>query len=177
MDKFLASLSLSPHHHRHLMHVDQNGYGDREKFFREFNALTQHSLDQKTLVRSLLQFAQFDPELLALLHQLKERFSLAVLTNGTSSSQRAKIKALGLDKIFSEHHLFISAEMGIAKPNRQAFDWVADALGVLACDCLYWGDQPEIDVVAAQNAGWQAHLVDGPAEVTSWLRAFRENLL
>lgn len=174
MIDWLASLSLSDQQQQQVLQIDQNGYGNRASFFREFETISGRSLHQESLVQSLLQFTQVDPELLQRLQRLKERFAIAVLTNGASTSQRAKINALGLDRIFPEHCIFVSSEMGVSKPNRRAFDWVADALGVASHECVYFGDQLETDVMAARNAGWQAHLVQGPTEIVRWLGQLQE---
>lgn len=171
---WLASLPLSEQQQQQVLQVDQNGYGNRDCFFREFETITGCALHQESLVQSLLQFAQFEPELLQRLQRLKERFAIAVLTNGASTSQRVKINALGLDRIFPEHCIFVSSEIGISKPDQRTFDWVADALGVTSHECVYFGDQLETDVMAARNAGWQAHLVQGPAEVIRWLEWLQE---
>ncbi len=48
----------------------------------------------------------------------------------------------------------------MAKPDRRAFEQVADELGVPAAACLFVGDDPQRDVAGARAAGMRAVLVD-----------------
>jgi putative hydrolase of the HAD superfamily len=47
------------------------------------------------------------------------RYKLAVLTNGDLEQQRAKLQAAGLGSYF--RNVFVSSDIGYAKPNRAAF--------------------------------------------------------
>nr|WP_243633144.1 HAD-IA family hydrolase [Paenibacillus xerothermodurans] len=58
----------------------------------------------------------------------------AVLTNGPSDGQRDKINALGLHEYFDK--VYISAEVGFGKPQKEAFQYVLDDLNLLASDCM-----------------------------------------
>ena len=60
------------------------------------------------------------------LGRLAERVSLALVTNGLSEVQRARIERLDIGHFF--HAVLISAELGVAKPARAMFDAAFDAL-------------------------------------------------
>ncbi|ARJ50588.1 HAD family hydrolase [Staphylococcus lutrae] len=81
---------------------------------------------------------------------------MGIVTNGESDRQRAKIKALKLDSYFPESHLFISAELGVAKPNPAIFNRVGQQLEVQPHTTYFIGDHFENDVLGALNVGWQA---------------------
>lgn len=87
----------------------------------------------------------------------------AVLTNGTRELQEAKLSALGvLDRIGP---VLCAAELGVAKPHRDAFGAVCERLGLPAASVLYVGDEHEVDVLGARAAGLRAVLIDrGQAE-------------
>lgn len=60
------------------------------------------------------------------IEQLAGQATLALVTNGLSEVQRARIERLDLEQYFDA--VVISAEIGVAKPSREIFDAVFDAL-------------------------------------------------
>jgi len=82
----------------------------------------------------------------------------AILTNGPSDGQRRKLKATGLDQWVD--HIAIGEEIGVSKPNAQAFHSVVQRFACDAADTLMVGDSPELDYDAALGAGLQALLLD-----------------
>lgn len=78
-------------------------------------------------------------------------YATAVLTNGPSDGQRAKIAALGLGDLVDSVH--ISAECGVAKPDAAAFRCVLRQLAVPAHRAVMLGDDARSDVAAARAAG------------------------
>lgn len=85
---------------------------------------------------------------------LKEKYRLAILTNGSPISQRRKLESTGILDQFELS--VVSGEAGIDKPDHRIFDIMCERLGVEAKDCLYIGDNYENDVLGARNAGWSA---------------------
>lgn len=83
---------------------------------------------------------------------------VGVLTNGTEEQQRDKLAATGLSDLVDV--VCTSERIGVAKPDRRAFERVADELGVPAAACLFVGDDPQRDVAGARAAGMRAVLVD-----------------
>lgn len=74
--------------------------------------------------------------------------AVAVLTDGRSTTQRLKLKALGLSHL----PVFISEEWGDAKPGKVRFEAIQKQY---QADC-YWyiGDNPKKDFVAPNQLGW-----------------------
>ena len=81
---------------------------------------------------------------------------LGLITNGPSGHQRDKIRVLGLEQWIEEDHVFISAEMGVAKPDIRVFRKVQEALGLDVGHTYYIGDSFANDVIGAKRAGWKA---------------------
>ena len=52
-----------------------------------------------------------------------------------------------------------TSEMPVAKPHREAFTAIADALGVAAAECVFVGDRLWDDILGAQQAGMRAILL------------------
>ena len=95
-----------------------------------------------------------------LIATLRERdIAVAVLTNGWSPLQERKLAKIGYVGA-----LLVSGALGVAKPQRLAFDRLAQTLDVALQDCWYVGDTPLVDVVGARLAGmhgvwfdWEGH--------------------
>ena len=94
---------------------------------------------------------------------------VVVLSNGQDEHQRRKFKSLQFDKYIPEHHLFTSGQIGVAKPNKEAFLKVLDILGEKPEDWTYVGDHYENDMLGASSAGMHTlqinrhHHQEGPA--------------
>lgn len=75
---------------------------------------------------SLGQFGELYPGARAVLDALDPTVTMALVTNGLSSVQRARVERLELAKYFD--HIVVSAEVGVSKPAPAIFDVVFDAL-------------------------------------------------
>ncbi|WP_432494754.1 HAD family hydrolase [Kineococcus gypseus] len=100
----------------------------------------------------------------------------AVLTNGTTEQQHAKVAALGLGGRLGP--VFTAEDLGVAKPDPRAFRAVCEQLGLLPSEVLYVGDDHALDVLAARAAGLRAVHLDrtgtGPAGEVSRIATLRE---
>jgi HAD superfamily hydrolase (TIGR01549 family) len=101
-----------------------------------------------------LQLFEEVPELINI---IKAKGKLVgIITNGPVQHQFNKISSLGLTSCVSREHIFISDEVGVAKPNKQLFHHVAQKVNLIPSEILYIGDSWPNDVVAPMEAGWQA---------------------
>jgi putative hydrolase of the HAD superfamily len=85
---------------------------------------------------------------------------LAILTNGPSDLQRAKLDRLGYFPLVDE--VAISAEIGAAKPERAAYDAVVGMLRMPRERLVMVGDNWDWDVAGALDAGLGAAYYVGP---------------
>jgi len=76
---------------------------------------------------------------------------LALVTNGASDMQRAKIERFDLGHRF--HHIQIEGEFGQGKPELAVYRHALKRLGCQACDAWMVGDNYEWEVVAPQKLG------------------------
>ncbi len=83
---------------------------------------------------------------------------LALLTNGASAPQRAKLERFALSGRFD--HIQVEGEFGVGKPEPEAFYNVAAVLRVEPGRCLMVGDDYRCDVLGALDAGMHAAWVD-----------------
>jgi HAD superfamily hydrolase (TIGR01549 family) len=83
------------------------------------------------------------------LRRLSERFPLMALTNGNADLER-----IGLAPYFRGS--VTARSLGVAKPDRRIFHHACSALGCAPEQVLHIGDDFELDVNGALNAGLQA---------------------
>lgn len=102
------------------------------------------------------------------IRKARARFPCYVFTNTNPTHQKVwQTRHATLLTAFER--VFVSSEMGLRKPHRAAFDYVAHAMGVAAASILFFDDLPE-NVAAARDAGFQAVHVRSPADVQTVLR-------
>lgn len=83
---------------------------------------------------------------------------LALVTNGASGPQRAKVERFALSHRFD--HIQIEGEHGFGKPEERAYLHAMQALGVTAPETWMIGDNLEWEVVAPQRLGIYAIWID-----------------
>lgn len=93
-----------------------------------------------------------------LLDALDGRLPLALITNGASDTQRSVLGALDLERRFDA--IVISGEVGVAKPDPEAFRLVCDQLGTHPAQTWHVGDDLITDVGGAKASGLVAVWVD-----------------
>jgi FMN hydrolase / 5-amino-6-(5-phospho-D-ribitylamino)uracil phosphatase len=86
------------------------------------------------------------PDSLPALMRLTARWPLASLTNGNADLER-----VGIHSHF--HHHISARNTGAAKPDPRIFLAAAECLGVAPENILHIGDDVELDVVGARDAG------------------------
>ena len=113
----------------------------------------------------------FFPQAISQLEQLNQNYTLGALSNGN-----ADLKVVGLDHLFDFG--FNSAEVGISKPAPDMFVQALEHMQIPAQRVIHIGDNPEADILGAQNVGmhtvwvnldqqtWPSHQAPASAEVT-----------
>jgi putative hydrolase of the HAD superfamily len=84
---------------------------------------------------------------------------LALVTNGSAATQRAKIERFGLARLFD--HIQIEGEAGFGKPEEQAYRHAMAALDVAPHETWMVGDHLEWEVAMPQRLGLRAVWCDG----------------
>jgi putative hydrolase of the HAD superfamily len=108
--------------------------------------------------------ARFFPGALEAIDELKRRgVLLALVTNGDSAAQRAKIERFDLTSRFD--HIQIEGEAGFGKPEPQTYIHAMAVLGVEAHETWMVGDNLEWEVAGPQRLGiysiWHDHVGRG----------------
>jgi putative hydrolase of the HAD superfamily len=146
--------------HAELLRLDQGGRGDRARLFSYWEQQSNHAINQTVFGQLIAEHIQPDRNLIQALQTHSKTLKLGLVTNGSSETQRQKIRAAGLEAAFSPDRIWISAEVGHAKPDAAIFLRACEALGIAPANCLYVGDHEQDDLRGAMNAGLRARLVD-----------------
>lgn len=82
-----------------------------------------------------------------------KNINIGIITNGLTKHQKNKIKNLGLYKWIEDKNIFISEDVGFAKPDKSIFKAAEKAF--LSKDIYYVGDSFKNDIEGGYNAGWK----------------------
>jgi putative hydrolase of the HAD superfamily len=88
------------------------------------------------------------------LSYLYEKYTLHIITNGFAEVQHIKLHSAGLLKYFVE--IIISEHTGFKKPDVNIFRHASKKANAESNECLMVGDGLEVDILGAQNAGWDS---------------------
>lgn len=95
------------------------------------------------------------PDALPTLEALRARgIAIALVTNGRTDTQSAKVQRLGLEPLVDA--TLISEREGVRKPDRRIFELALKRIGVAAEQAWHVGDHPMADVAGAHAAGLTA---------------------
>ncbi|ELP61465.1 HAD hydrolase, family IA, variant 1, partial [Streptomyces turgidiscabies Car8] len=98
------------------------------------------------------------PDVLPVLDLLATSHRHGVLSNSSLLVQDRKLRVLGVRDRFEA--VLCAAELGVHKPDAQAFHAACDALGLPPAQVAYVGDHPEIDGRGAVDAGMLSVWID-----------------
>ena len=154
-----------------IITLDEFGTIDRQHIMD--NLVKHYSLDIKQLQpyfkelsNYMAPFTVLDHDAIKLLEYLKKHtnYKLAILTNGNSATQLKKIKQTKIEKYFD--YIAVSEESGYWKPDKRAFQYIANKLALRCEDCLYIGDVFFSDIIGAYDAGMQYLLLNNDRKRT-----------
>ncbi len=91
-----------------------------------------------------------EPATAALLHELRERYALFLVTTGAPPTQRSKVLYLGLAPHFREVH-YVDGDAGQTK--RDAFARILAEHGFPPHEVVCVGDRPDREILAANQLG------------------------
>lgn len=89
---------------------------------------------------------------------VQQGYWVAILTNGSSESQRNKLLKLGIDQ--HAHAICISEETGIGKPHAAAFKHACQQIGCQPKHCLMVGDSWHNDIAPARALGMATYRIN-----------------
>ena len=111
------------------------------------------------------------------LEALKDKYRMAVITNGRIDWQYRKLRQAKMEKYFV--NITISEEVGFEKPNQNIFMTCLKKMEIRPENCIFVGDNPEIDIKPAIEMGMKAIWKDNgyfekPAKLNGRIKNFNE---
>jgi putative hydrolase of the HAD superfamily len=154
--RFLAAEGLPAGDLAWLVETDDDGNVDREHLFGLILERYGLSGDVETMMRRYhAEFAmsfRCEPEVVAALRRARRAgYKVAIVTNGGSRSQGAKVAAAGLAELVDA--CCISAEEGVWKPDAALFRIAAERCGAPLDGGWMIGDNPVNDIGGATACG------------------------
>ena len=104
------------------------------------------------------KIAYLYPDVKSTLNKLKEKYIIAILSNGNTASQRRKLETINIYNLID--YSLVSGETSFKKPEKEIFDLVLNDLKIKADETVYIGDTYKIDVVGARNANIKPIYID-----------------
>ena len=166
-DRWLSSVApnLNDEQKSRAQRRNQMGYSDRLRLCRWLVDTFELKMTPDALwhdMRSRISdYVEPNPAVLPMLERYREQFEIALVTNGGSENQRAKIDAAGLASVFESERIFVSGELPFEKPDAEIFAHVCETVGVEAEQCWFVGDHPNHDARASRQFGltaiWVSH--------------------
>lgn len=157
-----GSLLAAAFQKKHLDLVITGGLTDEEWRLRIIEELSV-GRDRARVVEVIDRWTEFpgelDSEVCEIYRKLRSTRQIALLTNATTKLNR-DLRVLGLGDLF--HHVFNTCEIGFAKPDVRAFEFVLKTLGCSASDVFFVDDRSE-NIEVARRLGFQFHLFKGHA--------------
>ncbi len=68
---------------------------------------------------------------------------IGIISNGYGPLQRSRLKAAGIEPYLTNHLVFISGEVGVAKPDEKIFILAEKAIETYPSDIVFFGDDPK----------------------------------
>jgi putative hydrolase of the HAD superfamily len=130
--------------------LDERGHRPRHELAADAAAELGLAIDHVAFSAQLAEHVIPEPGAREALVQLGTSRRLAVVTNG-GAAQRTKLARLGLADVV--HEVFVSSEVGIAKPEVAIFERALAWTGCSAAEVLFVGDHPWIDLAPAAALG------------------------
>ena len=112
--------------------------------FQRLYAGNQKKLEISETMRTIIELCQ------------KHEIMMGVITNGPSQHQWNKVKALKVMDFIREEYIFVSGDIGVAKPQIGIFQHVEKIMNLNPEETLFIGDTFHSDIVGAKEAGWKA---------------------
>ena len=149
-------------HNEKLWERYRNGYIKQEelRIKRMWLALLDFKISDEELAKELsIRFLDLLPTRTILfpytkeiLQYLKDKaYTLHLVTNGFEKTQQNKLLHSGLRPFFKE--IITSEGSGSLKPSKEIFQFALDKCCATANECIMIGDNIEVDIMGAMNAG------------------------
>lgn len=123
------------------------------------------SLSSEYITKTSSQIILF-PHVIETLEYLKGKYLMHVITNGFEEVQYRKLECSGIRKYFD--HVITSEAAKAQKPSPLIFNFALEKTGALVGESIMIGDDPEVDLIGACNAGMDQMFVNYDRLIHGW---------
>ena len=109
------------------------------------------------------KYVSVDKKLVRMIGQLKDKYRLFIITNGTARQVERKLKLLGLDYRDFDPRIYCY-DQGWVKPEPAPFLAAIESLAMKSEEIVYIGDREDIDIEGAQTVGMKTIYVGGESK-------------
>jgi len=110
------------------------------------------------LISDLKHHLKLYPETLSVLKNLKEKFTLIVITSNTTEFVDIKMEAENIGKFFSG--VYSITDLFNGAKSKKVFESVMKEIGIDGSEMVHIGDDPQFDYLEARKSGANAFLVE-----------------
>lgn len=109
-------------------------------------------------IENLAKYNHLIENTIEILHYLKPKYELHIITNGFEEVQDAKLINSNIEHFFT--HIINSEIAGVKKPNPMIFELALDKAKVKPKNTVMIGDNLEADIIGAKNIGMNTIFFD-----------------
>ena len=158
---------LSRKYSDEVFHLSESGDMTMEEMYRyrigkalayfDHEITSEKAMEFQKTYQQYQQLIELTPDMINALNYCKEKqVILGIITNGPLDHQKRKINQLHLKKWIPESNIFISSEIGVAKPDPEIFYLAEKKLKLNKKNTYFVGDSFQNDIIGAKSAGWKA---------------------
>jgi len=145
--------------------LNNHGYSREGKFLEAVERLDAGQIDSKEFRQMLSNFSgqsledlnsefessnKVDEEVIEIIKELKENYTIGLLSNAPSQYLRNILQENNLEQYFNE--IVISSEVGYIKPSKEIFEIMLDRLGTDASSTIFIDDN-KIHIKGGESLG------------------------
>jgi 2-haloacid dehalogenase len=123
-----------------------------KRLFEAINVTKDYEQIEVLYQERLGQYADLIDDAYEVCKELSKNHDLYIITNGVAKTQKTRLEISGLNPFFKK--VFISDEIGFAKPRKEFFDFVIDHIKPIRKEeILIIGDTLTSDILGGINSG------------------------
>lgn len=131
-----------------------------QQFFAELAEISGQT--KQEVIEEMDEAKTLNTEVVEYIEELKNSFTVAMISNADATFLREELNVRGLDGLF--HYEFISSELGVAKPDKEIFEVVLRKLSLNPDEVIFIDDQQK-NVDAAKDLGIKGIVFSGSARL------------
>lgn len=164
IEKAAVALSQDPDELADEYLVRRDEYRSNTKTLNSFGLDGEKIFQEVWDAIAIEKYVSKDPRLVKMIRELKKKYRLFIITNGTGRQVERKLKVLGLDYHDFDPRIYCY-DQGWVKPEPSPFLAAIESLTMKPEEIVYVGDREDVDIEGAQAVGMKTILVGGTSQI------------